>query len=109
MSTPVVYGDQLYVATAKGVLRCFNSETGEKVFEKRLGRKAGIIASIVAGDEKVYLASENGSVYVLDDGPDYKLLAENKMGEPCLASPAISEGTLFIRTTNRLVAVKADK
>jgi len=73
-----------------------------------LRRKGWFVAlmPIVAGDGKVYLASENGSVYVLEDGPEFKLLAENPMSEPCLASPAISAGTIFFRTTNRLIAIK---
>ena len=106
MSTPVVYGERMYVATAKGVVRCFHAKTGERLFEQRLGRKAGVIGSLVAGDDKVYLASENGSVFVLEDDSEFKLISENPMGEPCLATPAISEGVLFVRTTNRLVAIK---
>ena len=64
-----------------------------------------MIASLVAGDGKIYCASENGTVYVLEHGPEKKLIAENKMAEPCLATPAISKGTIFIRTTKRLIAV----
>lgn len=106
MSTPVVYGDYLYLGTGKGVIRCFHAKTGEKIYEKRLGRKAGVIASLVAGDGKIYCASENGSVIVIAAGPEYKILATNGMSEPCLATPAISEGVLIFRTTNRLIAIK---
>ncbi|MFY9252348.1 MAG: PQQ-binding-like beta-propeller repeat protein [Fuerstiella sp.] len=105
MSTPVVYGNELFLGNSNGVVRCFDAKTGEKRFEQRLGKEAGVIASLVAADGKIYCASENGNVYVLAAGPEFKLLASNAMKEPCLATPAISEGVLFIRTTRRLVAI----
>jgi outer membrane protein assembly factor BamB len=107
MSTPVVYGDYLYLGNSNGAVRCFNAQSGEKMFEQRLGSDASIIASLVAGDGKLFCASENGMVYVLAAGQDFQILASNPMGEPCFATPAISEGVLFIRTTNRLVAIQS--
>ena len=106
MSTPVVYEDHLYLGNSNGVVRCFDAITGKKLFEKRLGRKAGVIASVVAGDGKIFMASENGTVYVLKAGTEYEVLASNSMNEPCFATPAISEGVIFIRTTKRLVAIE---
>ena len=106
MSTPVVYGDYLYLGNSNGVVRCYEAQTGKKMYEKRLGSDAGIIASLVAADNKVYCASENGTVYVIAAGPEYQLLAENPMGQPCFASPAISDGNLYFRTTTALVAIE---
>ena len=105
MSTPVVYRGQIYLGTYS-ILRSFNSQTGEAIFDERLPRGAAIVASLVAGDGKIYCASENGSVYVLKAGKEFELLATNAMGEPCLASPAISEGVLYFRTTKSLIAIK---
>ena len=106
MSTPVVYGDYLYLGNTNGVIRCFHARTGEKVYEQRLGSRAAIIASLVAADGKVYCASENGIVYVVKAGPEFEILAQNKMGAPCFATPAISEGVLYFRTTEKLIAIK---
>ena len=105
MSTPVVYRGQIYLGT-HSIMRSFNSRTGEPIFTERLPKGASIIASLVAGDGKIYCASENGSVYVLKAGKDLDLLATNALGEPCLASPAISEGILYFRTTKSLIAIK---
>ena len=105
MSTPVVYEDYLYLGNSNGTVRCFNAKTGKTVFQERLGREAGVIASLVAADGKIFCASENGKVYVLQAGPKFKILAANEMGSPCFATPALSEGVLFIRTTDRLVAI----
>ena len=65
MSTPVVYEDYIYLGNSNGSVRCFNAKTGESVFQKRLGREAGVIASLVAADGKIFCASENVKVYVL--------------------------------------------
>ena len=106
MSTPVVYGDYLYFGNSNGVVRCFHAKSGEKIYEQRLGSDAGIIASLVAADGKIICASENGSVYVLSAGPEFKMLAVNAMGSPCFATPAISEDVLYIRTVDRLIAIQ---
>lgn len=106
MSTPVVCGDYLYLGNSNGIVRCFHARTGEKMYEERLGSGAGVIASLIAGDDKVYCASENGNVYVLPSGPTFELLAVNPMGHPCFATPAISEGVIFIRTTTELIAIQ---
>ncbi|MCR9295090.1 MAG: FG-GAP-like repeat-containing protein [bacterium] len=107
MSTPVVVGDLLYLGNSNGILRCYNALTGEKLYENRLGNDAGIIASLVAGDDKIYCASENGTVYVVAAGPEFSLLAENPMQDPCFATPAISGGVIYIRTTREVVAIRA--
>ena len=107
MSTPVVYGDYLYLGSSSGILRCFNARNGEKIYEKRLGSGASMIASLVAGDGKIFCASENGTVYVVAAGPEFRVQARNPMGQPCFASPAISQGVIYLRTTGNLFAVQA--
>lgn len=105
MSTPVVYDDYIYLGNYN-VLRCLNARTGEEMYVEKLPPKSSIIASLVASDGKIYCASEGGSVHVVEAGPKFKLLSSNPMGEPCFATPAISEGALYFRTTNSLIAVR---
>ncbi|MCR9198554.1 MAG: sulfatase-like hydrolase/transferase [Planctomycetaceae bacterium] len=109
MSTPVVVGDYIYLATTNGVIRCFDAGTGEKIYEKRLGSGAYIVSSLVAANERIYVPSEDGTVYVVAAGPQYKLLSKNRLGAPCLATPAISEGVIYFRTTEGLLAIGPDK
>jgi outer membrane protein assembly factor BamB len=66
-----------------------------------------MIASLVAGDGKIFCASENGTVYVVAAGPEFRVQARNSMGQPCFASPAISQGVIYLRTTGNLFAVQA--
>jgi outer membrane protein assembly factor BamB len=105
MQTPLLVDGLLYVPRWNGVLNCFRPQTGELVYETRVGTGA-FTASPIAGDGKIYIANEEGTVYVVQAGADYKLLAANSLGEPTLATPAISEGVLYFRTTRSLIAVQ---
>jgi hypothetical protein len=60
----------------------------------------------VYGDGKIYIASENGSIVVLQDAPELKILAVNDMGDPVLGSPAIADGALFVRTRKQLLRIQ---
>ena len=106
MQTPLIYGDYVYSCTGSGVLNCYDAKTGERHYKQRLGGgRTGFTASPVAADGKIYFASEEGDIYVVQAGPEFKLLAQNPMAEICMATPALSEGVLFIRTQKHLVAV----
>ncbi len=105
ISTPVVYGDYLYLGNSNGVVRCLESKTGKKMFEQRLAPDAQIYASLVAADGKVFCPSLDGDVYVLKAGPSFDLLARNHLGAPCFATPLVWRGILYFRTTESLVAV----
>ena len=108
MSTPVAYGDQLYNIRWNGVLICYNARSGERLYQMRLGNgTSGFSASPVAGDGKVYFASEDGDVFVVKAGPAFELAATNPMGEVCMASPALSNGVIYFRTQSHVVAVAA--
>jgi outer membrane protein assembly factor BamB len=98
--SPVLYGDLLYVCDETGGLVCREPATGRVVYRGRLRGK--FTASPVAGDGKVYFTNEEGTTTVLAAGPRLQVLSENRLGEECLASPAISRGTIFLRTRHQL-------
>ena len=106
MATPLVYQDFLYTCSFNGVLACYRAKTGELVYRERIGGVGGAYsASPVAADGRIYLASEEGDVYVIRAGERYEVLAVNPMGEVLMATPAISEGRMFVRTERHLYAV----
>jgi outer membrane protein assembly factor BamB len=106
--TPVIYGSHLYVCLNNGVLAAYDVKTGERAYQERLGGKGGAFsASPVAGDGKIYLASEDGDVFVVKAGASYELLATNPVGEVLMASPAISDGVLYVRGLKHLFAFAA--
>ncbi|MEP6919832.1 MAG: PQQ-binding-like beta-propeller repeat protein [bacterium] len=105
MPTPVVYGDLLYTCSNQGVLTAYNAKTGERIYQERLGGKGGAFtASLVASDGKIYLASEDGDVFVVKAGPKYELLATNAVGEVMMATPAISDGLVIVRGLKHVFA-----
>lgn len=106
MASPVVYGDIVFNCRWNGVLNAYELQSGKKLYQERLGSgTTAFTSSAVAGDGKIYFASEDGDVYVLKAGPAFQVLARNSLGEACLASPAISGGVIYFRTASRLVAV----
>lgn len=108
--TPIAYGDYLYTCSEKGILAAYNTKTGERAYQQRISEKGGsFMTSPVAADGKLYFASEDGEIYVVKAGPKYELLATNPVGEVLMATPAISEGVIFVRSQNYVYAFGARK
>lgn len=106
MQTPIVVGDYLFCGRDHGVVTCFTAKTGEQHYSERLGTgRSGFTASPVSADGKLYFTSEQGAVYVLKAAPKFELLATNQLGEPCMATPAISGNAIFFRTRDHLMCV----
>jgi outer membrane protein assembly factor BamB len=104
--TPIVYRDRLYVCANNGVLSAYDVRTGQRLYQERLGGTGGsFTASPVAADGKIYLASEDGDIFVVKAGPTYELLATNSMGEVVMATPAISDGMIIIRGLRDVFAI----
>jgi outer membrane protein assembly factor BamB len=105
MPTPIIYGDHLYCCSNAGILTCMEAKTGKQVYRERLGGRGGYTASPVAADGRLYFTSEESGVRVVRAGPKFQLLAANPLGEVCLATPAISDGMLFVRTERHLLGI----
>jgi outer membrane protein assembly factor BamB len=106
MCTPLIYRGLAYIVRYNGVLNVYDAKTGERKYEHRLaGATSAFTSSPIANDGKVYLASEDGQVFVLKAGPAYELIAMNEMSTPVLATPAISEGRLLLRTQDQIIAI----
>jgi len=109
LQTPIVVGDLLWGAL-DGIITCFDVRTGNIHYTERLGDGAGAFtASPVAAAGKLYFTGERGQVFVLPATNQFSVLATNKLDGLCLSTPAISEGTLFFRTTEKLVAIGSTK
>jgi outer membrane protein assembly factor BamB len=104
--TPLAYEGILYVIVDNGIFSAYDLATGGRLYRTRLEVGAGFSASPVASNGRIYLASEEGAFFVVRAGREFQLLGRNDMGEPVLASPAISEGALFVRGREHLFAIK---
>ena len=106
MPTPLIYRGQVYLLNNNGVLGCFDLKTGAEHFYGRVPHRAhGFSASPVAADGKIYLSGEDGLVCVLEAGPKLNLLGTHEIGEPLMATPALSEGAMYLRGSRHLFAV----
>jgi outer membrane protein assembly factor BamB len=101
MQTPLVYGPHLYICSNAGILTCYDADTGAELYKERIGG-VSYTASPVAADGRIYFTSEQGSVRVVKAGPKFELLAVNEMDDVCMATPAISNGALFVRSQHFL-------
>src|SRR6478736_7286891 len=106
--TPLFYNNQLYVLYSTGLVACFDPVTGTEIFGKqRLG--GSFTASPWAADGKIYCLNEDGDTFVLDSGREFKLLGKNSLNEMCMATPAMTQRGLFVRTLTRLYCLSGDK
>jgi outer membrane protein assembly factor BamB len=105
MQTPILYGEYLYNLRGNGALECYDAKTGERIYREKLGQAASFSASGVAADGKLYLPSEQGDMFVVKAGMEFELLGANAMNDILMATPAVSEGALFIRSQHYLFAV----
>ena len=106
MPTPLAYGGLLYVLANNGVLDAYTLKTGDEIYRQRLPEiGSGYSASPVAAEGKIYLSSEDGEMLVVGAGPTFTHIATNSMGEPLMATPALSEGVMYVRSSRTLFAI----
>src|SRR5262249_1654813 len=101
--SPLVVGEELYLVADEGRVTCRDARTGELHWNKQL--RGHFSASPLASGDRIYLQSEEGVAYVLAVGKEFKKLAENDLGERSLASYAVTEGALFVRTEKHLFRI----
>ena len=97
----VVVGEELYCVSDAGIASCVNALTGEVHWSERL--TGNFSASPIVSEGKIYFQNETGSTFVVRASKTFELLATNELGDKTLASPAPTDGALYVRTENRLV------
>ncbi|MEO5958474.1 MAG: pyrrolo-quinoline quinone, partial [Opitutaceae bacterium] len=104
-------GALLYGCRDNAALTCFDAKTGEVRYSERLTASSteGFTASPVSDGRHLYFTSEIGNVYVVPATDKFSVVATNALGETSLSTPAISDGTIFFRTREKLIAVGARK
>ena len=100
--SPISEGDYFLVVSDTGHANCFQAATGEQMWQEKLGEHH---ASPVSANGLVYLISDNGVTHIVKPGPKFECVATNELGEKCFASPAISNGQLFVRGEKSLFCI----
>jgi outer membrane protein assembly factor BamB len=102
--TLLTHGDHVYSINDKGFAACTEARTGKDVWYKRVSN-SDVSASPILIDGKIYVAAEDGAVYVFAADTQFNLLATNTIGEPIFATPAVANGRLFIRGSEHLFCI----
>ena len=98
--SPIAHGEHFFIVSDNGIATCFEAKTGKKPWKERLGRRHS--ASAVAAGGNIYFLDDDGETWVVKASPEFELVSQNSLGEAAFASPAISRGQIFIRTTGHL-------
>ena len=102
--SPLYYNERLYTFQNGGIVFVRNAKTGEEVYSGRTGAPGYYYSSPVVADNKIYIASEEGVIVVLAAGDRLNVLARNKLDDGVLATPAIVDGRIYLRTASRMYA-----
>ena len=100
----LLVGEELYMVSDGGLASCVDARTGKVHWSKRLSGR-GYSASPVAAGGRIYFLSEDGVGVVVKAGKVFEQIASNDIGERTLASYAVSDGALFLRTASKLYRI----
>ena len=106
--SPVIQDGLVYLCRERGDLICLDAETGEQLYRERTHRHRHR-ASPVYANGHIYLTSRDGIVNVVKTGRAFEIVASNSLGEVIAASPAISNGVLYLRSYQALYAIGSSK
>lgn len=102
--SPIAAGDYFLVVSDSGVAHCYEAATGKLAWQERLGEQH---ASLVSANGLVHFLNDDGITHVVRPRAKYELVARNELGERCFASPALSEGRIYIRSDRSLFCIGA--
>lgn len=104
--SPLIFDDIVYLCMENGDLHAVDRRSGEKLYMERTNRQRHR-ASPVYANGHIYLAARDGKVTVVKAGPKFEIVAENELKEDMSSSLAISNGTVYVRTFERLWAIRS--
>jgi outer membrane protein assembly factor BamB len=104
-SSPLLVGDELYMISDAGVATCLDAKTGKVHWRERIGGNHS--ASPLSAGGKVYFQSEEGVGTVIKAGMKFEVIARNRIGERVLASYAVADGALFLRTEKHFYRIES--
>jgi outer membrane protein assembly factor BamB len=103
--SPLVYRDHLITMNNNGVVTAYDARTGQRAFRGRIGTGGTFSASPVVADGRLYAASEDGEVYVVNAADGLAPIAKNDMKEVIMSTPAISDGLIVVRTLGHVYGI----
>ena len=105
MQTMLLYEGFLYNLAWNGRLGCYDPETGDEIYSKKLGSSASFTASPIASDGRLYLASDDGVVFIVRSGQEFEIISQQNLEDICMVTPAIADRIIIFRTQQGLIAI----
>ena len=105
--SPIISGRYLLMVADSGIASCFEARTGKRHWMERL--PGGHSPSPVSADGLIYFVSDRGVTTIVRPSETFAVIAKNELGEPVSASPAISQGQIFLRTHQHLYCIGPKK
>lgn len=110
IASPLAHDGRLLMVKKGGISAAFDLQDGSTVWmKKRIGNFGNYYASPVAAGEYIYVPGENGRIVVLKSGPELEVLAKNDTGDSLVATPAIADNRLYVRTLNKVFCFAEEK
>lgn len=106
MASPVVAQGYLYITGSGGILNCYDTQTGERVYRQRVPAMKTVVASLWADEDRVFILDERGTTHIVLPGPEFKLLGANRIDDLVWSTPAIAGDTLLIRGVEKLYCIR---
>jgi outer membrane protein assembly factor BamB len=100
--SPIIDGDYFFIISEGGIAHCFETKSGKILWTERMGAHH---ASLVSANGLIYFLNDNGVMNVVKAGPQFERVAQNVIGEKTFASPAISDGKIFLRGDKHLFCI----
>ena len=110
-TSALVLGGYYYTLLDRGFLLCHDAKTGKEVYGRQRisAESSGFTASPWSYNGKIFLLSEDGDTFVVQAGPEFKLLGKNSMNEMTMATPAVLRGSVLLRTQSKLYRIARAK
>ena len=110
IASPLAFDGRLFMVKKGGISAAFHLKDGSTAWtRKRIGNFGNYYASPVAAGNRIYVPGENGYIVVLKAGPEVEVLAKNDVGDSLIATPAIADDRLYVRTLHRLFCFAEDR
>lgn len=102
--SPLVVGERLYLMTDDGIASCIDVKTGEQVWKQRIG--GAFCASPLFVDSQIMFFDQTGTATIFEPGDTYKQVAQNKLGDGCMGTPAVTGKAMFLRSKSHLYRIE---
>ena len=106
MASPVATGGFLYVPGSGGILNCYDTATGERVYRSRVPNMKTVVSSLWADGNHVFILDEAGTTHIIRAGKEFEVVGTNKIDDLIWSTPTIAGNTLLIRGVEKLYCIR---